>query len=127
MAFDPATRPLQQLEPAGPPPAVRRRRKALSIVGTAVALDILFGTAYALLEHIPWPLGLYWALQTATTVGYGDLPPRTVGGHLVAVLVMVTEIPLFAAAFAQLHLDRIDARLARHHRAIRDEVRKGCL
>jgi voltage-gated potassium channel Kch len=36
--------------------------------------------------------GLWWAAQTVTTVGYGDHVPDTVGGRLLAVLVMMLGI-----------------------------------
>ena len=36
--------------------------------------------------------GLWWAIQTVTTVGYGDLVPTSTGGRLVATLVMFIGI-----------------------------------
>jgi voltage-gated potassium channel len=36
--------------------------------------------------------GLWWAVQTITTVGYGDKVPTTTEGKLVAVLVMATGL-----------------------------------
>ncbi len=36
--------------------------------------------------------GLWWAIQTVTTVGYGDIVPRSAVGRLVAALVMVVGI-----------------------------------
>src|SRR5437868_14384975 len=36
--------------------------------------------------------GLWWAVQTVTTVGYGDLVPTNTAGRLVAALVMVAGI-----------------------------------
>jgi voltage-gated potassium channel len=36
--------------------------------------------------------GLWWAVQTVTTVGYGDDVPTTVSGQLLAALVMLLGI-----------------------------------
>jgi voltage-gated potassium channel len=43
---------------------------------------------------------VYWAITTATTVGYGDITPKNPAGRAIAVGVMLTTIPLFASAFA---------------------------
>ena len=40
--------------------------------------------------------GLYWAITTATTVGYGDVPVTTPEGRFLAILVMVVGIGLLA-------------------------------
>ena len=37
-------------------------------------------------------MGLWWAVQTVTTVGYGDHTPVTVSGRLVAAFVMLVGI-----------------------------------
>ena len=36
--------------------------------------------------------GMWWAVVTVTTVGYGDIYPRTVGGRVVAMLLMLVGI-----------------------------------
>ena len=36
--------------------------------------------------------GLWWAVQTVTTVGYGDLVPTSTTGRLIAALVMIGGI-----------------------------------
>jgi voltage-gated potassium channel len=38
---------------------------------------------------------LWWSLATVTTVGYGDVYPRTTVGHIVAGILMVAGIALF--------------------------------
>ncbi len=41
-------------------------------------------------------IGSWWSLVTMTTVGYGDIVPTTTGGKVIASLLMVTGITLFA-------------------------------
>jgi voltage-gated potassium channel len=43
---------------------------------------------------------LWWAAQTVTTVGYGDVVPITTGGRVVAVILMVIGITLFGVLTA---------------------------
>lgn len=40
---------------------------------------------------------LWWSLVTITTVGYGDLYPKSIEGKFVAALLMLTGIALFSA------------------------------
>jgi len=58
--------------------------------------------AFAATQHIPFTKGLYWAITTATTVGYGDVTPHNAAGEIVATAVMLTTIPLLASVFALL-------------------------
>jgi voltage-gated potassium channel len=44
--------------------------------------------------------GLWWAIQTVTTVGYGDLVPTSASGRLVAALVMLVGIGLLTVITA---------------------------
>jgi voltage-gated potassium channel len=39
---------------------------------------------------------LWWAFATITTVGYGDKYPITMGGRIVAIVLMVAGVALFA-------------------------------
>ena len=40
--------------------------------------------------------GMWWATQTVTTVGYGDVVPDSAGGQLIAVVLMVGGLSFFA-------------------------------
>jgi polar amino acid transport system substrate-binding protein len=42
--------------------------------------------------------GIWWAMVTMTTVGYGDKAPRTIGGRIVALIWMIFSI-VFIASF----------------------------
>jgi voltage-gated potassium channel len=44
--------------------------------------------------------GLWWSVQTVTTVGYGDVVPTTTAGRLVAALVMLLGLAFIAVITA---------------------------
>ncbi|HTZ92112.1 MAG TPA: ion channel [Streptosporangiaceae bacterium] len=76
-------------------------RKHIAILLAAAAGCVLAGGgAFAATQQLPFSTGLYWAITTATTVGYGDVTPRNAAGRVIASLVMLTTIPLLAAVFA---------------------------
>lgn len=60
--------------------------------------------AYALFEHKSFADALWWACVTAMTVGYGDMYPVTLGGKIVAVVLMHMTVlfilPLLIARMA---------------------------
>ena len=64
---------------------------ALVVVGSGVLIRLVDPHEYSSI----W-VGMWWALQTATTVGYGDVTPARLGGRLVAVLVMLEGIAFLA-------------------------------
>lgn len=51
-------------------------------------------------ELSDFPEALWWAVVTVTTVGYGDITPVTLGGRIVAGILMVIGIGLFSAITA---------------------------
>ncbi len=50
------------------------------------------GVAFASVENISAGDGIYWAITTMTTVGYGDVTPKTPEGKGIAIAVMLVGI-----------------------------------
>ena len=65
----------------------------IAVVSTSITVGA--GILMTVADHDNFPSigsGLWWAVQTVTTVGYGDHVPATVAGKLVAALVMLVGI-----------------------------------
>ena len=85
----------------------------MTLVVTAVAVTVVLlgGSAVWLAEQrmpgstiTSWGDGLWWALTTLTTVGYGDHVPVTVAGRLVAAAVMITGVAVLGGVAAAIAL-----------------------
>jgi voltage-gated potassium channel len=71
------------------------RRAARTIALVTVFLTVISGVLIHFTDKKTYPNigdGLWWAIQTVTTVGYGDLVPASTTGRLVAALVMIVGI-----------------------------------
>ncbi len=79
---------------------VSHRRHVLVLLSGLVVIVFAGAGAFAATQHIPFTTGLYWAITTASTVGYGDITPHNASGRVVASAVMLTAIPLLGATFA---------------------------
>lgn len=60
--------------------------------GLALLTAMVGGAGFAAEEGISFGNGVYWAITTMTTVGYGDITPKTTEGKIIAVIVMLVGI-----------------------------------
>lgn len=67
------------------------------LVWASLAILILAATLYAYAEHVSWNEALWWAIATASTVGYGDIAPHTTIGKWAATLLMLVGIGFIGA------------------------------
>jgi voltage-gated potassium channel len=125
--------------------ATTPRRAATTIAIVTTSITVVAGLLMTVIDHGNFPSvggGLWWAVQTVTTVGYGDHVPRTAAGQVVAALVMLLGIGFITIITASItgafversrqqerpggpdslaaaeHLQRIDARLERIEAAL---------
>jgi len=77
------------------------RRKIAVFLYTVLTMVIIFGSLIYLVEgsengFTSIPRAVYWAIVTLTTVGYGDISPKTPVGQVIASLVMVLGYAIIA-------------------------------
>jgi voltage-gated potassium channel len=119
-------------------------RAGLAIATAMLFLTLVCGVVIRLLDPADFHSigeGLWWAVQTVTTVGYGDIVPKAVSGRIVATILMVAGIGIISvvtavitAAFLEnvrrrlgdpghgevmAKLDELDARLGEIESAVR--------
>ena len=115
--------------PTAPPPRPRavtvlsRKtltvRRSVEIIATVtISMTIISGVVMHFTDEKTYPNigdGLWWAIQTVTTVGYGDLVPNSTPGRLLAALVMVVGIgflTVITAAITSAFVESARGRLA---------------
>jgi voltage-gated potassium channel Kch len=83
------------------PPSVRT---AAGVIVTATTVVVVAGgVLMRLLDHGEYAdiwVGMWWALQTVTTVGYGDVTPKEPVGRIIATFVMLQGIAFLAITTA---------------------------
>jgi voltage-gated potassium channel len=77
------------------------RRKIIVFLTTVLTLVVIFGSLMYVIEgeangFTSIPRSIYWAVVTLTTVGYGDISPKTGIGQAVAAVIMILGYGIIA-------------------------------
>src|SRR4051794_11361306 len=83
------------------PPSVRRAAGVIVTVTAAVVVG--GGVLMRVFDHAEYSniwVGMWWALQTVTTVGYGDVTPTHPSGRIIAAFVMLEGIAFVTIVIA---------------------------
>ena len=79
-------------------------RNAASVIVTATFIIVVGGgIAIRVIDHREYSSiweGMWWSLQTVTTVGYGDVTPKDTAGKIVGAVVMLEGIAFLAIVTA---------------------------
>jgi voltage-gated potassium channel len=108
-------RQLQRVKLRKPPLAARLSRSAIirrslspagavrAIAATTLLVTLVSGALITFVDHDEFPTlgrGWWWAIQTVTTVGYGDVVPKAAAGRVVAVFVMLSGLAFLTVVTA---------------------------
>ena len=87
---------------------------ALVVIGSGVLMRVVDAEEYPSIGR-----GLWWAMQTVTTVGYGDVAPAHTAGRLVAAVVMlwgIAFVSILVAAVTSSFVTRAERELEQARR-----------
>ncbi len=90
------------------------RRSLQIIISATMVVTVAGGLAIRLLDKKDFSSigeGMWWAVQTVTTVGYGDVVPHSTSGRLIATVIMLAGI-----AFISLITASVTATLVEQNR-----------
>jgi voltage-gated potassium channel len=81
-----------------------RPRDAAYLIGASwAAAVIVFGVVERLVDPKTFPSvwrGMWWAIETVTTVGYGDIVPQQTAGKVIAAVLMMGGLALLSVVTA---------------------------
>ena len=99
------------------PPTVRGA--AATIVFATAGVVVISGVLIRVFDHKEYAniwVGMWWAIQTVTTVGYGDVTPADPTGRVIATFVMLEGIAFLAILTAAITSTFV-ARATKEHEA----------
>jgi voltage-gated potassium channel len=94
------------------------RRKIAVFISVVLAVVLIMGTVMYLVEgekngFNSIPRGVYWAIVTITTVGYGDITPHTVLGRILACFLMIMGYGIIAVPTGIFSMELLQAAQAK--------------
>jgi len=112
--------------------ATTPRGAAIVIATASTAITLAAGLLMTFVDGENFPSigsGLWWAVQTVTTVGYGDTVPTSLTGRLVAVFVMLFGIGFLTVITASITSTLVERRrreqgASDHEAAIAEQLRR---
>lgn len=125
---------MSEADPVQPPSRSARRllgkpltarQAARMIAGFTLLVTLTSGTLGWLLDREDFPTlgtGLWWALQTVTTVGYGDVTPQHTEGRVIAALAMLAGIGFLAVITASVTATFVENARSRYRRSADREI-----
>lgn len=99
--------------------AMRASRKKISVfLLTVLTLVVILGSLMYLIEggengFTSIPRSIYWAIVTMTTVGYGDIAPKTTAGMGLASVVMILGYAILAVPTGIVTVEMVHASAAK--------------
>lgn len=106
-------------------------RGATAVIVTAtIVIVVASGVLMTLIDKPEFPdigIGLWWAVQTVTTVGYGDVAPKNGGGRLLGAIVMLEGtafIAIVTAVITSSFITRAQAEQRKEELSDRDLMEK---
>jgi len=95
------------------------------VLAVLVALVIGGGALFSHLEGVhSVPDGIWWAIVTSTSVGYGDVVPTSWSGRALATVLMVVGLGFVALFTAAIAARIVDAEDDREHEAVMRKLKE---
>lgn len=95
--------------------ALKSRLRIFLVVLLVIVVLAIFGLM--IIEDLSLPDALYFTIVTVATVGYGDIHPATLGGKILAVVLIITGVGTFLGVLA----NATEIMLNRRERKVRIE------
>src|SRR6478672_522136 len=97
--------------------SVTARRAAAIIAAATLVITVVGGILERIIDHEEFHTvgkGLWFSLQTVTTVGYGDVTPAQPQGRFIAAVVMLTGIGFLAVITASVTASLVESSRRRY-------------